>query len=193
MKNKKKMGLLLLFVTIFALEGCKGQKETAKKTEDKPNATIQVMDLPEESYLTLEDGVYTATGGALQLSVPEGWIVSEEDPTLLLPGEGEEIKDFVSVQVADKEESFSKYTKESFEEYYNSIFDNYKAVNFTETTVQGLPAYCLEYEFSKDDSDITGYEYLIDGNYTYMIGFTDVSGELKQEMQNILESIVICK
>lgn len=195
MKNKKKMGLLLLMIAVFALEGCGGQKDTdtANKTEEKTVATIQVVDLPEESYLTLKDGVYTATGGALQLSVPEGWVVSEEDPTLLLPGKEDETKDFVSVQVADKEEDFSKYTKESFEQYYNSIFDNYKAVSFTETTVEGLPAYCLQYEFSKDDSDITGYEYLIDGNYTYMIGFTDVSGTLKEEMDNILDSVIICK
>ena len=43
-------------------------------------------------------------------------MVSEEDPTLLLPGKEDETKDFVSVQVADKEEVFSKYTKESFEQ-----------------------------------------------------------------------------
>lgn len=191
----KKRSIAIVMLLMIGLSGCASEKFEEQKAEPTatPTATIQVKELPEESYLTIEDQVYTATGGALQITVPEDWRVNQEDKTIVLAGKEKDTKDFVSVQVWEKEPKFEEYTEKHFEEYYNSIFDNYQVVDFTKTTVQGLPAFCLQYTFSKDDTDITAYEYMIDGNATYSIVFTDVSGNLKDEIEGILDSVVICK
>lgn len=192
MKKNKTVIAGISLVLALAVCGCTmSKKDAAQKPAqtEKVQLTSELESLPEESYLTLKNGVYTATGGALQMTVPKDFRISEEDATILVAGK--DTKDFVSVQVAPKDTNFSSYDKDSFDTYYNRIFDNYQARKYTKTTIQGLPAACLEYTFSKDDSDITAYEYIMDGDCIYLICFTDVSGALKEEIPDILDSIKI--
>lgn len=193
-KRRYMIGIIgVVMLGIFS--GC-GKEESVKKQQAgkaTAAATIKELSLPEESYGTIADGVYTATGGALQMTVPDDWSVSKENATVLIAGEEGKTKDCVSVQCGQKDENFSNYKKKDFEEYFSSIFDNCNVRKFSHTTVAGLPAIYIEYVCSKDDSDVVGYEYMVDGNYTYTISFTDVSGELKKEVDSVVESVVFCK
>ena len=195
---KKRQVLLTSMVLLAGISicGCSQKSETNTKKENiTATATpgIKVISLPEDSYGTIKDGVYTSTGGAVQITVPDSWNVSEENATVLVAGKEEETKDCVSIQFSGKDEKFKDYKKEDFSTYYDQHLDNFNLVKFEYTTVAGLDALYLEYTFSQDDSDIDGYQYIIDGNYSYTIAFTDVSGKLKDEMQGILDSMVICK
>lgn len=194
MMKKKGFTLGLVLFLGLAISACNNSEE--KKTEKvkvTPTPAIQEISLPEDTYATLKDGVYTATGGALQLKVPQEWSLSKEDATIIVAGDSEDTKDFISVQISEKDTEFKDYKKKDFEEYYNQIFDNFNLDTFEYTTVAGLDAIQLEYRLSKDDSDITEYQYMINGTYCYIINFADVSGELKDKIPEILESVVICK
>ena len=184
------VGLFALLLT--SVYGCGDAKEEEKQVES-PVPTMEQRILPEDSFGTIENGVYTATAGALQMTVPENWTVSEADKTILVAGKEEDSKDCVSVQLSEPDQKFESYKKEDFEEYYNTIFDNFSITDFQRVQVAGLDAIYLEYKFSKDDADIRGYQYMINGTYTYMLGFTDVSGEMKKDIPAIIESIEICK
>lgn len=183
---------ILMAVTLCACGGSNEEKSKGTATSE-PKKQIETVNIPEEKYATLENGVYTSTGGAVQITVPENWTISDEDAKVLVAGKEEETKDCVTVQYTEKDAHFSEYKIEDFENYYNSIFDNYKAISLEETKIADLDAVCLEYTFSTDTADVTGYEYFIDGNYTYMIGFIDVSGELKEQIEDILATVTICK
>lgn len=183
---------ILMTVVLCACGGSDGEK-SKKTTTEAPKQQINTVELPEDSYTTLEKGVYTSTGGAIQLTVPEDWTISKDDATVLVAGKEEDTKDCVTVQYTEKDVRFSEYKVEDFDTYYNSILDNYKAVSLEKTKVADLDAVCLEYTFSTETADVTGYEYFIDGNYTYMIGFIDVSGELKEQIEDILANVTICK
>lgn len=198
-KSMKKRQVLITGVILLAgvsLSGCSQKAETKTEKENvivTAAPTINVVSLPEDSYGTIKDGVYTSTGGAVRINVPDSWNVSKENATVLVAGKEEETKDCVSIQFSEKDEKFKDYKKEDFATYYDQHLDNFNLVKFEYTTVAGLDALYLEYTFSQDDSDITGYQYIIDGNYSYTIVFTDVSGKLKDDMQEILDSMVICK
>ena len=183
---------ILLAASLCACGGSDGktEKETATKAHKQQEVKVEI---PEELHATLKDGVYTSTGGAIQITVPKEWTISEEDATVLVAGKKEDTKDCVTVQYTAKDEHFSEYTVEDFETYYNSILDNYKAVSLEKTKIADLDAVCLEYTFSTEAADVTGYEYFMDGNDTYMIGFIDVSGELKDQIADILDTVTICK
>ena len=183
---------IFMVVSLCACGGSDGK--TVEKTVTKiPEQQTSTTEIPEEIPAMLKNGLYTSTGGAIQITVPKDWTISEEDATVLVAGKEEDTKDCVTVQYTEKDERFSEYTVEDFETYYNSILDNYKAVSLETTKIADLDAVCLEYTFSTETADVTGYEYFIDGNYTYMIGFIDVSGELKEQIEDILDTVTICK
>lgn len=192
---QKIMGTGVAILIAASLCACGGSDgKTAKDTAaNSPTKQEAIAEIPEELHATLKDGVYTSTGGAIQITVPEEWTISEEDATVLVAGKKEDTKDCVTVQYTAKDEHFSEYTLEDFETYYNSILDNYKAVSLEKTKIADLDAVCLEYTFSTEAADVTGYEYFMDGNHTYMIGFIDVSGELKEQIADILDTVIICK
>ncbi|MBQ5561709.1 MAG: hypothetical protein IIT46_18305 [Lachnospiraceae bacterium] len=192
-KSVKRVTGVITLCTVL-LTGCNSKNETIKTTvAPSPTATIEVVELGEDTYTTLKDGVYTSTGGAVQVTVPKNWTVSKDSPMVLVAGKEEETKDCLSVTYSAKDSKFSVYKQEDFEEYYNQNFDNYKAVSFEKTTVAGLEAWCLTYTFSTDRDDVTGYEYFIDGNYSYVLSFIDVSGKLKDQIPEIIDSVKICK
>lgn len=196
MKKKQVLITSMLLLASISICGCNHKSESNTKKENITTTsatTIKEISLPVDSYGTIKDGVYTSTGGAMQITVPDSWNVSEENTTVLVAGKEEETKDCVSIQFSEKDEKFKKYQKEDFSIYYDQYLDNFNLVKFEYTTVKGLDALYLEYTFSRDDSDITGYQYIIDGNYSYTIAFTNVSGKLKDKIQGILDSMVICK
>ena len=194
--NRKK--ILVLLALVISLSGCGGEKKTAdnKKTNTEVTAGEESENgnkkaLPADTYATLQDGVYTATGGALQFKVGDDWSISEEDATVLVYGDPKNSKDCLSVQYTEKDEDFSNYSLEDFEKYYGSIFDNYQGVSYEKSKVAGLDAGCLEYTFSTDMADVTAYQYFIDGEDTYLLTFMDVSGNLEDQVATILESVEI--
>ena len=187
----------IFLMTGFLLCACGGKTESPNNTTapvtETPKATVEVVELPESSYTTLKDGVYTSIDGVLQVTVPEHWSVSKEDAKVLLAGTEEDTKDCLTVLYSDKEEGFADYEVSDFEKHYSQSLDNYVATSYTRTTVAGQEAGCLEYTFSTETADVTGYEYFIDGNYTYILSFIDVTGELKDQIPDILESVKLCK
>lgn len=193
--KKKRILAGMIFALTITVNGCQSN-QSAKKTAEttaSPIPTVAVVDLPEDSYTTLKDNVYTATGGALQVTVPEDWTISDEDATVLVAGKEEDTKDCLTVQISQKDSKFSEYTVEDFEKIYSKTLNNYEAESYEKTTVGGLEAGCLAYSFSTDTEDVQGYEYFIDGNYTYVLNFTDVSGNLKDKIPEILKQVKICK
>lgn len=193
--KKKRILAGMIFALTITINGCQSN-QSAKKTAEttaSPIPTVAVVDLPEDSYTTLKDNVYTATGGALQVTVPEDWTISDEDATVLVAGKEEDTKDCLTVQISQKDSKFSEYTVEDFEKIYSKTLNNYEAESYEKTTVGGLEAGCLTYSFSTDAEDVQGYEYFIDGNYTYVLNFTDVSGNLKDKIPEILKQVKICK
>lgn len=193
--KKKRILAGMIFALTITVNGCQSN-QSAKKTAEttaSPLPTVAVVDLPEDSYTTLKDNVYTATGGALQVTVPEDWTISDEDATVLVAGKEEDTKDCLTVQISQKDNKFSEYTVEDFEKIYSKTLNNYEAESYEKTTVGGLEAGCLTYSFSTDTEDVQGYEYFIDGNYTYVLNFTDVSGNLKDKIPEILKQVKICK
>lgn len=196
MKKRKVLLTSMILLVGIGVCGCnqKAEKNTTKENvSDIATPEIKAVSLPEASYGTIKDGVYTSTGGAMQITVPDSWNVSKENPTILVAGKEDETKDCVSIQFSEKDDKFKSYQEEEFSMYYSQHLDNFNLVKFEYTKVAGLDALYLEYTFSQDDSDIDGYQYIIDGNYSYTIVFTDVSGKLKDEVQGTLESMVICK
>ena len=196
MKKRKVLITSMILLGGISLCGCNQKSESNTKKENitaTSATTIKEISLPVDSYGTIKDGVYTSTGGAIQITVPDNWNVSEENITVLVAGKEGETKDCVSIQFSEKDEKFKDYKKEDFSTYYDQHLDNFNLLKFEHTTVAGLDALYLEYTFSQDDSDIEGYQYIIDGNYSYTIAFTDVSGKLKDEIQAVLDSMVICK
>ena len=187
-----KRTICLLLTSAIVSQGCQ-YKGVKNEKKEAVVTSIQPIDLPEESYLTLKNGVYTATGGAVQITVSDDWKINEDDSSILECKAKDREKDFISVNVTAKDLAFADCSKKSFEAYYNKIFDNYKTVQYKRTTVQGLPAIYFCYSYSKDSTDVIAYQYLIDGSMTYMICFTDASGKLVEEKNAMLEKLHICK
>lgn len=192
--------ILVMLALVIAISGCGGGKKEADSNKTDVEATADTgaenghkKVLAENTYATLQDGLYTATGGALQFTVGDDWSISEEDATVLVYGDPKKSKDCLSVQYTDKDEEFANYSLEDFEKYYGSIFDNYQGVSYEKSKVAGLDAGCLEYTFSTDVADVTAYQYFIDGEDTYLLTFMDVSGKLKDQVATILESVEIPK
>lgn len=190
-KNVIRMASAMLVLT-FAMTACGEEKEEPKATP-KPTEAIQLIDIPEEDYTTLKNGVYTSTNGAVQVKVPESWKLSKDSAMVLVAGKEEDTKDCLTVEVTKKDDKFEAYTTKDFQDTYDQLLDNYKAVSYEDTKVAGLPAKCLTYTFSTDNADVTGYEYFVDGNYTYILSFIDVSGKLKDQIPGIIEETTICK
>ena len=195
-RDRKKF--LVMLALVIAISGCGGGKKAAdsKKTDVEATANIETENddkkvLADNTYATLQDGVYTATGGALQFKVSDDWSLSEEDATVLVYGDPKNSKDCLAVQYTDKDEEFANYSLEDFDKYYGSIFDNYQGVSYEKAKVAGLNAGCLEYTFSTDVADVTAYQYFIDGEDTYLLTFMDVSGKLKDQVATVLESVEI--
>lgn len=197
-KITKKINIMVLTVILFVgLTAC-GKEETdtsdtITSTKEPEKNIIEKKKLSEESYGTIKDGIYTATGGAMQMSVPDTWEVSEEDATILVAGKEEDTKDCVIIHIAEKDNEFKNYKQEDFEEAYNILFDNLEFEEFKQTKFANLEAIYMKYSCSKDNTDITEYQYMLNGDSTYLISFTDVSGELEKEIKTCMDSIVICK
>lgn len=193
----------LVLILFIGMTGCENDKEKNTKTETPAATTsatgepdkniIEKKKLPENSYGTIKDGVYTATQGALQMSVPNTWGVSEEDATILVAGTEEDTKDCVTIHVTEKDNQFNYYKQEDFEKAYEELFDNLEFEEFQHTKIGNLNAIYIKYVCSKDNTDIVQYQYMLDGESTYLIGFTDVSGELEKEIQTCMDSLVICR
>ena len=150
--KKKRILAGMIFALTITVNGCQSNQSARKTAETtaSPIPTITVVDLPEDSYTTLKDNVYTATGGALQVTVPEDWTISDEDATVLVAGKEEDTKDCLTVQISQKDSKFSEYTVEDFEKIYSKTLNNYEAESYEKTTVGGLEAGCLTYSFSTD-------------------------------------------
>lgn len=199
-KSRKKNLTILLVMLMIGMTGCGNSKKEPEvqntaitATEEPVNQMVDKKELPEESHGTINEGVYTATQGALQMKVPENWRVSKEDATILIAGKEEDTKDCVTIHVAEKDSGFGDYKQEDFEKAYNGLFDNLEFEEFQQTKVGNLDAIYMKYTCSKDSTDITEYQYMLDGEQSYLISFTDVSGELAKEIEACMESIVICR
>ncbi|MCI8408834.1 MAG: hypothetical protein HFJ09_06130 [Lachnospiraceae bacterium] len=204
MNNKTARMNIVIFVAIFiiGMAGCGNNKRENKDLETFNNTNslkketekniVEKKDLPQDSYGTIKNGIYTATQGALQMTVPDTWNVSKEDATILVAGK-EDSKDCVIIHVTEKDQKFKNYKQKDFEEAYNKLFDNLEFEEFKQTKVGNLEAIYMKYTCSKDSMDIVEYQYMLNGENTYLISFTDVSGELEKEIEKCMDSIVICK
>lgn len=204
LKNKiRKINIAVLAVMFFiGMTGCGNSKGENKKEENFKEITVnqeseknivKKMELPENSFGTITNGIYTATQGALQMAVPDTWNVSKEDAAILVAGKEEETKDCVIIHVAEKDDKFKEYKQKDFEEAYNQMFDNLEFEEFKQTKIGNLEAIYMKYTCSKDSMDIVEYQYMLNGENTYLISFTDVSGKLGKEIDKCMDSIVICK
>lgn len=203
LKNKiRKINIAVLAVMFFiGIAGCgnskgKNKEETFNKNlanQETEKNIVKKMELPEDSFGTITNGIYTATQGALQMVVPDTWNVSKEDAAILVAGKEEETKDCVIIHVAEKDDKFKEYKQKDFEEAYNQMFDNLEFEEFKQTKIGNLEAIYMKYTCSKDSMDIVEYQYMLNGESTYLISFTDVSGELEKEIDKCMDSIVICK
>lgn len=203
-KKIRRINFAVLTATIFiGITGCGNDKlenkemESSKtlKTVNKKSEKdiVDKKELPEESYGTINDNIYTATGGALQMSIPDTWRVSDEDATILIAGKEEDTKDCVTIHVAEKDNNFHSYHQEDFENVYNQMFDNLEFEEFKQIKFANLEAIYMKYSCSKDSTDLIEHQYMFNGDYTYLISFTDVSGKLEKEIQTCMDSVVICK
>lgn len=204
LKDKTRKINIAVFAVMFfiGITGCGNSKGGNKEAEtfnknlsnqETEKNIVEKKTLSKESYGTIKNGIYTATQGALQMAVPDTWNVSKEDAAILVAGKEEETKDCVIIHVAEKDDKFKKYKQKDFEEAYNQMFDNIEFEEFKHTKVGNLDAIYMKYTCSKDNMDIVEYQYMLNGENTYLISFTDVSGELEKEIEKCMDSIVICK
>lgn len=168
-------------------------ENAAKTTEAASTATPKVID--EKMYNTITDGIYTSENGEIQMRVPEGWKTIENDEnTLIIPDKEDSITDNLHVQIAEKDENFSSYTKETFQKSFEKKFGEISFEKFEKTAIVGVPAIKIVYKIKNDDVETTEYQYMLDGNQTIIITYTNVSDLLSEEdLETYIDSVQILK
>lgn len=136
----------------------------------------------EELYNTITDGVYTSEKGEIQIQVPKGWKTIENNKSVLIVPDIEDvITDNLHVQIADKDENFASYAEPAFQKSFEEKFDEISFEKFEKITVIGLPAIKMVYKITQNNVEITEYQYMIDGNQTIIITYTNVNNLLTEE------------
>lgn len=168
-------------------------ENAAKTTEAASTATPKVID--EKMYNTITDGIYTSENGEIQMRVPEGWKTIENDEnTLIIPDKEDSITDNLHVQIAEKDENFSSYTKETFQKSFEKKFGEISFEQFEKTAIKGVPAIKIVYKITQDNVETTEYQYMLDGNQTIIITYTNVNDLLsEEELETYIDSIQILK
>ena len=171
-----------------------GETENAAKTTEAASmATPKTID--EKMYNTITDGIYISEHGEIQMQVPEGWkIIENDENTLIIPDKGDSITDNLHVQIAEKDENFSSYTKETFQKSFEKKFGEITFEEFEKTAIVGVPAIKIIYKIKNDDVETTEYQYMLDGNQTIIITYTNVRDLLsEEELETYIDSIQILK
>lgn len=168
-------------------------ENAVKVTEAASTATTKAVD--EKMYNTITDGVYTSENGEIQMQVPKEWkIIENDENTLIIPDKGDAIADNLHVQIAEKDENFSSYTKETFQKSFEKKFGEISFEQFEKTAIKGVPAIKIVYKITQDNVETTEYQYMLDGNQTIIITYTNVNDLLsEEELETYIDSIQILK
>lgn len=199
---------------LIGITGCSKNTENAQVkttgvvTEGAVEATVSVTTesavigstltkkiVNEGLYNTITDGIYTSENGEMQMQVPKNWKTIENDKSILIvPDTEEAIADNLHVQIADKDVNFASYTEATFKKSFEEKFGEISFEKFEKTTIVGLPAIKMVYKITQDSVETTEYQYMIDGNRTIIITYTNVNDLLTEdELETCINSIQILK
>ncbi len=159
-----------------------GQTVSPDRTDPgaTPSATPDAMSpvVSEEDFGSIQNNMYISERGEFRMTVPSGWKLAEQsdetDTVMIVPAGYPEEPDYISVVVSGKDETFEDYSREMFEELYSFLFPNTVILEFSKITVAGLPAVRLVYLVPYEEIYLKQYQYMIDGDYTFSVTFTEV-------------------
>lgn len=201
--KKRVISFIIASITVAGLVACNSENGNQNKREKQIETTSQAaikaseqsqIVLDEKEYGTIQDGIYTSIAGEFQMQVPKTWKLSEkedEEQTVIIAGNNEDTKNRVVMSVVEKDTEFNNYTQESFEEYYSTLFEEFQMKSFERTTIAKLPAIRVVFSFNKNGGEVTQYQYMLDGNSTYMIQFSDFDGQLRNTEELCIQTLKI--
>ena len=149
--------------------------------------------------ITSESSVSTTTetaknvyqGDGFTMKMPDGWkSMNQSGVALLVPNDYPNTADNISIVKADKDSTFSTYTKEVFENTYKSLFENLNITVFEKTTVNNCAAYHMVYNVTVSDVSMKQEQYLIDGaNCCLTLTFTSVQNDISALAKECVQSV----
>lgn len=177
------------------LKSTVSQSAIAATVKSATEGAVDGKVIDKSVYNTVTEGIYTSSNGEMQIKIPKGWkAVENNGSTLIVPEDEESIADNIHVQVTDKDDKFASYTQETFEKSFEEKFGKVTFEDFENMTLLNLPAIKMVYSITQDDVEAVEYQYMIDGNYTFIITYTNVNDLLsEEELKDCLNSIVILK
>lgn len=193
---------IIAICTVSLIVGMTGCNKDTKTKQTEPTAAVTASVVPEktievdkEAYNTIKDGIYTSENGEIQIKVPKDWKTIENDgSTLIVPDTEDAILDNIHVQIASKDENFASYTQTTFEESFKEKFGEVTFEKFENMTVAGLPAIKMIYKITQGSVETTEYQYMIDGNSTFIITYTNVNDLLtEEEVKTCINSLQVLR
>lgn len=154
---KKKITILVLIVTFVFLTAC------GQKPDESGEAHVKNM------FIEIPDGFKTSTNSGLFMA--PGY---PEDTSNLYIYSEKKYDDFDTLMGGGKED-FAENLKNAYSEQYGEDVDICISA-YEKTTVGNYPAYYVELSYNLMGDDYLQKEYIIDGDVTYYIAFSNVGG-----------------
>ncbi len=158
-------------------------------TESPETPAPEGTPFPSSEFGSVDGTVYHARDDVFQMNIPAGWrLITYENTAKIVPRDYPEDPDNITVVISAKDPNFETHERTTFENTYALLYQEFQLQEFEKVTVGEAPAIRMVYTIRHDGKKKKQYQYVIDGDQTYTLTFTEVNWKMADHIESCIAS-----